>query len=247
MRKFLFLAVLILFSFFLFLGIFYLKKQDTKKAEQENNFNPPLEVPLDKRPFVSLIPSKDGHFLNLKVEKIKIEASNLEYQLLYKTENQVLQGVPGVLDLGGKTSISEEILLGSESSGKYRFDEGVKEGSLNLYFRDKNGKLVARFETDFRMFSQDEKIFSSDEKLSLKVSAMPRHYFLIVMHTVGLPDFFEGEISNGPYGVFFSQGIEAQVEAKFDQDGKVFFYKDNSWNEGSKFNGNSSVLVLEKD
>jgi len=113
------------------------------------------DVPLSKRPVVSLTPTTDGHYLQLKVDKIVIDADTFDYMLEYKTENGLLQGVPGVADLKGKNSFETDLLLGTESSGKFRYDEGVETGSIEIKFR-KAGKLVAKFKTDFKMEPQDK-------------------------------------------------------------------------------------------
>lgn len=108
------------------------------------------EVPLDKRPIVSLTPSGDGHYLALQVDNIVLDADSFDYLLEYRTSNDLLQGVPGIAKLAGNKTFETELLLGTESSGKFRYDEGVETGSVELKFR-KNGKLIAKFKTDFKM------------------------------------------------------------------------------------------------
>ena len=49
-----------------------------------------MDVALPERPVVSLTPTIDGHYLNLKIEKIVIDAKSLDYELLYKTKDASL-------------------------------------------------------------------------------------------------------------------------------------------------------------
>lgn len=110
------------------------------------------EIPVDERPFASLTPSMDGHWLKLKVEDIKVKgAESMDYELLYKIGDGRTQGVPGTIELKGQTSIERNLLLGSESSGKFRYDDGVESGTLTLRFRNSSGKLIGKLSTDWKL------------------------------------------------------------------------------------------------
>lgn len=113
-----------------------------------------VEVPLEKRPIVSLTPSSDGHYLKLKIEKIVIDVDSFDYLFEYKTATGVPQGASGFIKLEGKNDFETDLLLGTESSGKFRYDEDVEAGSIELKLR-KNGKLVAKFKTEFQMKETD--------------------------------------------------------------------------------------------
>lgn len=110
------------------------------------------EIPEGQRPMASLIPSMDGHWLKLKVEDIKVAgATSIDYELLYKVGDGRTQGVPGTIQLKGATSIERNLLLGSESAGKFRYDDGVESGSLTLRFRNSSGKLLGKLSTDWTL------------------------------------------------------------------------------------------------
>lgn len=110
------------------------------------------EIPQDQRPSASLIPSMDGHWLKMKIEGIKVQgAASMDYELLYKIADGRTQGVPGTIQLNGQTSIERNLLLGSESAGKYRYDDGVESGTLTLRFRNSSGKLLGRLSTDWTL------------------------------------------------------------------------------------------------
>lgn len=184
------------------------------------------EIPFEKRPYTSLFPTDDGHYLKLKVDNIQIEAETLDYELLYKTSNGITQGVPGTVRLSGKSMIEAELLLGSESSGKFRYDEGVNEGTLSLKFRNDKGKLVGKLITDFRLYNETDELASADGEFKFELTDYDEQYF-IVMETFGLPEAYEGEVLAGPIGVFGSDN-EAMGNPDFGGAGNVMTF-DNGW------------------
>ncbi|MEK7497926.1 MAG: hypothetical protein AAB656_03335, partial [Patescibacteria group bacterium] len=82
------------------------------------------EIPVGERPSASLTPSMDGHWLKMEVSDIKVKgAESMDYELLYKIGDGRTQGVPGTIELKGQSSIERNLLLGSESSGKFKYDD----------------------------------------------------------------------------------------------------------------------------
>lgn len=210
------------------------------KEEPTNEETALFNVPLNERPVVSLTPSSDGHYLNLKVEKIVIEAKTLEYELLYKVPQGVLQGVPGSISLQGKDSFETELLLGSESSGKFRYDEGVEEGTLTIRFRNNDGKLITKFVSDFHMQSETGELTSIDGSFKYIPKVKSKDFF-VTMVTIGIPDDKPGEISSGPYGVFSSSGKSLSGKVEIDS-GSVYQFTSNKWT--SLLDGESSDIGI---
>ncbi|MBN1169199.1 hypothetical protein JXA63_04895 [Candidatus Woesebacteria bacterium] len=81
---------------------------------------------------VTLTPSDDGHWLKLDVSGISQNADKMEYELIYNLPDGRVQGVPGSIELEGESKVERDILLGTESSGNYYYDEGVESGTLTL-------------------------------------------------------------------------------------------------------------------
>ena len=108
------------------------------------------EIPVDKRPTVSLVPvldlkPKSGLWLRLTIDDIKVDgAFSLDYELLYYTSDGKQGGVKSAVELG-------DIYMGSESNGKFTQDKGVKNGTLTLKFRDNGGKVIGKLLTDFTL------------------------------------------------------------------------------------------------
>lgn len=189
------------------IGVYLVTKPKSKKNEKSltGEVTALLDIPLGKRPFTSLIPKSDGHWLKLKIEKINIpQASSLDYELLYNLPDGRTQGVPGTIEINGQVEIERDILLGSESSGKFRYDEGVKAGTLTLKFRDGKGKLLTKFASDFNLLSNSTKLATVDEKFSYILDKSASKVFFVVMETFGIPEELGKETISGPFAVFSS-------------------------------------------
>lgn len=207
MKKYLPFILLGVGVLILALVIILLVVKNKKKVEEEPAAVL-IEVPLEKRPITSLTPSADGHWLTLKIDNIVIESPMMDYELLYNLPDGRTSGVPGTITLNGQKSIERKLLLGSESSGKYRYDEGVKEGTLTLRFRNDAGKLMAKFNTSFTLVSENKNLSSVDGIFSFSFKNAPKKAFFVVMETfglpgqAGLPDDYQNQILSGPYGIF---------------------------------------------
>jgi hypothetical protein len=142
----------------LIIVIFVIKGTKGGNTPVQEEANVP-EIPQDQRPTVSLTPSSDGHWLDFKVQGIKVKgAATMDYELLYTTGTGIQQGVPGTVKLDGG-DIDRKLLLGSESSGKFRYDEGVKEGTMTVKFRNDKGKLLGKLSTTFSLNSPKKGVF----------------------------------------------------------------------------------------
>lgn len=167
-----------------------------------------IEVAFKDRPFASLTPTSDGHYINLKIDKITLpKAVSLDYELLYTLPDGRTQGVPGTVDLKGQTSFERKLLLGSESNGKFRYDEGVADGSLTVRLRNSSGKLLAKFSTKWHLQSTDLELTSIDETFAYKLDKKPKDMFFVTMETFGLMDTSIESVASGPYGIFTSNTL----------------------------------------
>jgi hypothetical protein len=181
-----------------------------------------LDVTLADRPVASLTPSTDGHWLELSVTKLEIAADSLDYELLYDLPDGRTQGVPGTIKLAGITSVDRDLLLGSESSGKYRYDEGVTKGTLTLRFRDSQGKLLAKFATDFHLQTNTLTLTSADGNFSYKLDKTSGKEYLVTMQTFGYPGEAPENMASGPYGVFKAVAKVHTARGTLPQTSKVF-------------------------
>lgn len=240
MKKF--LPLILLFLGIAVLGIAFFVVKGGKKEEVDDSQKEEvaiLDLSLEERPLVSLTPTSDGHYLNMKVEKIDFNPFSLDYELVYQVPGGVQQGVPGSVTLDGVDEFEAELLLGSESSGKFRYDEGVEEGKLTLSFRNEDGQLLIRYTTDFHLQSNTDLLTSPDGKFTYQLEEESDEYF-VTMNTVGLPDNFSGTIKEGPYGIFSSS--EDELPGTVNDISQVYYWSGKGW-ESLENNESSNVGI----
>jgi hypothetical protein len=244
MKKYLPVIIFIIGIIFV-VGIFFLIKNKKTVAEAPEEEVIP-EIAFEKRPVVSLTPSKDGHWLKLTINKIEVPAKSLDYELLYKLPDGRTQGVPGTVTISGKDQIDRDLLLGSESSGKFRYDEGVETGTLTIRFRSDKGKLLGRLSTDFHLQSATTDITSIDGKFKFTLDKKPKEGFFVVMETFGVPNVVSKTVSSGPYGLFTSLTDSLSGKVKMDTY-KVYRYADNNtWElyaDGASVKSNGGIFI----
>ena len=162
-----------------------------------------MNIPLSGRPYVSMTPTDDGHYLDMVVNKITIPATTMDYEMLYNLPDGRAQGTPGTITLNGQSSIERKFLLGTESSGHFRYDVGVKDGTLTLRFRNAKAQLIAKYTTQFALLTNTKSLSSVDETFKATLTKVPTG-FQVVMETFGLPADASGDVKYGPFGIFAS-------------------------------------------
>lgn len=182
--------------------------KNTSSTTEEANVP---ELPETQWPVVTLTPTDDakapnsmGRFLNMKVSKINVPgASSMDYLLVYNTSDGGQQGVPGTVQLAG-ADVERKLLLGSESSGKYRYDDGVERGTLTVTFRDSKGKSVGKLSTDFHLQSETTTLTSVDGKFTYELDKLAKGVFFVTMNTFKEPEASMTVVWQNGYGVFAS-------------------------------------------
>ncbi|MEK7513443.1 MAG: hypothetical protein AAB580_00965, partial [Patescibacteria group bacterium] len=170
-------------------------KPASRKVEQIN------QLALKDRPFVTLTPRSDGKEVTLGIDKVT-NATKVEYEMEYQADN-LIQGVFGNIDFTQEpTPVAKNLLFGSCSKGKCRYDENVSGGSLTLRFD--GGSEAYTLKSDFNlqnMFDRQGVFTSKDIKATLDVgkSGLPSATYLIISGTMGLPAPVDGEVLAGPY------------------------------------------------
>lgn len=198
-------------------------KKDTPEEEETT-----ITLSLNERPVVSLTPSADGHWLKLSVSKILSSAFSMDYELLYQLPDGRTQGVPGSIKLTGQEKIERDLLLGSESSGKFRYDEGVEEGTLTIRFRNEAGKLITKLSTEFALLSKTKELKSTDEAFVYTLSSLNSKDYFVVMETFGIDKEASFDIVAGPFGVFTSAKTAVSGSVTMEAS-DVYFYTGSSW------------------
>ena len=219
---FVFLGVGVLLLILVFV---FIKNKKTVETEDDNGTL--VELAFLDRPFASLTPTADGHYINLKIEKLKVpKAVSMDYELLYSLPDGRAQGVPGTAELKDITYFERKLLLGSESNGKFRYDEGVEEGNLTIRFRDSKGKLLAKFSTKFHLQSNVTELTSVDTNFTYTLDKKPKGIYFITMETFGLPASSSvSSVTSGPYAVFASAELPSGSAEGWQTVDSNLFYK----------------------
>mgnify|MGYP005850804573 CR=1 FL=1 len=232
MKKFLPL-VLLLIGVVVFFGAFLIikgRKEITDQEIDDEEETALLKLPQDKLPIVSLIPTEDGHYLKLRVERLTIEeAETLDFELLYEVPgDKPPQGVPGSgIKIKGEDTFETDLLLGSESSGYFRFDEGVEKGTIALKFRNNQGKLLVKLISEFHLQNQTDKLTSLDGKFTFDLDEGIKKGFFIVINTLGFPNDLSQKPSIGPYGIYTSGNQKLTGKVKLDT-AKIYVWQSSS-------------------
>lgn len=169
--------------------------QPARKMEEVN------KIAMADRPFVTLTPREDGREVELAIDRVK-NATKVEYEMEYQAES-LIQGVFGTIDFTQEPApVTKNLLFGSCSKGKCRYDEGVSGGSLTMRFD--GGSTPFALKTDFNLqqqFDREGVFTSKDIKATLDVgkTGLPNNTFVIIAGTMGLPESIEGEVIAGPY------------------------------------------------
>lgn len=217
----------IIFSFIIFSTLFLSgcgPKKSSKvptnvpKAQPTPYPTKPIEQSIGERPFVSILPTSDSHWLTLEVKNIPAGTKNLEYELLYFADvegNKIERGVstigqPALLE--SQTDFLKKILLGTAScttgTCKYKYDEGVTEGTLSLVFDG-----TTKYDTPFKLQKGKEATsgLTADNTFSFVASGLVGGGVYLTMSSIGvlaqLPTGVTPKVI--PYGIFSSSAIKA--------------------------------------
>lgn len=231
MRKFLPIFLAVLAGLAVVGGVIWLIKpgsetseesgQSATKAKEEKTTE---ELSLEEKPFVSLVPGSSCEYI-LNVTGIKSGVDKLEYEIVYKVESGITQGVPGTVNLNGKTSLTRDLLFGTESSGHRRCDKGVKDGTITVKYRDDDGKLIAKIEGDFQVKESAKALKTDGFELDLGKISTEKY---IVMNTIGLPGKAPGQVAAGPFGVFSAKS-KVSAEVEITGEGDIYIWDTSKW------------------
>lgn len=199
-----------------------------------------LEESISERPFVSLSPTADGHWVELEVKAIKEGTKSIDYELIYfagESGNKIERGVAGSFELKNEKSFSRKILFGSESCTtgkcKYKFDENVSEGILSLKLRSDAG--LEKFESAFRLQKGSEGkggLTTGDGNFKFVSENIPKNNFFLTISTIGVPEQLPGKIAALPYGIFPSVSGKGEVSFKTSEEtAKILFWDGTKWQE----------------
>ncbi len=228
---------------FAIVGVIVVKNKNKGVDDEEEVV---VELPFDKRPVVSLTPSADGHWLKLKVEKIDKTANMLDYELLYSLPDGRTQGVPGSVTLNGRDMFERDLLMGSESSGKFRYDEGVKNGTITIRLRDKKGKLMGKVGGGFSLFNSADGTTLTTETgdFSVTLASFPKNSHLVLMESFGVNKAPGFKSTETPFGLFASGDVGI---SEYTVKGVASYVYKNNWVTDKDLSGSRFFFIASSE
>ena len=204
------IGIVILVSLILFLTLGKKNTSNNKTSTKTTTqATKKIELSADEKPYISLIPSSEGHNLIFKVKDIPAKFTTAEYELIYtaKDENiEIEKGVSGTVELSGGT-IEKDLLLGTASCTngcKYKYDEGVTGGILNITLKT-NNKEYFSYETPFVLTNSAD--INKEKKITLA-----EENFIINCTTTSKSDFFVAlKNFQSTYSVFSSGNGKGKI------------------------------------
>ena len=217
------------------LGGFFAFKQFTKPAptEDEEAEEVQKELALEDKPYTILVPGPSCEY-TLNMRGVKGSPASVEYEIVYKNEENVTQGASGTMKPESGSS-SKKLLFGTESSGHRRCDKGVSGGTVTVRYRNSAGKLITKMETPFSVV---EDATSMELKGGLKVPGLPAKGKHLAMGTFWLPKAAPGTVNSGPFGVF-SNARALSATPAIEGTGELYGYDGSDW---QKVSGKTSAL-----
>lgn len=210
MKKYLPLFLIVLVGVFFVTGVFVLKNRNSGAPETEEEVQNVPDLPEDQKPILGLVPTSDGHYLGLKIEDIKVkDATSMDYELFYKANNGgniTTQGTSGTIKLSGMTSFNKDLLLGSESSGKFRYDKGVENGTVTLRFRNSSGKLLGKVSSDWHLQTDTLALSSTDGSFKYTLSSSAKGVWFVTMMSFRKPNSTSVVVFSNGWAIYASDG-----------------------------------------
>lgn len=144
------IALIALVVLFISSAAYFLSRPKNNSSNVPTPTPPPrlLEINENEKPIISIIPTGDGYWLDLKISNIPDYISQIEYDLTYTAIDQdfeIEKGVGGTIEEITDSSFTRKILLGTESCTngcKYKYDTGVTGGNLYLTLITDDNQVV---------------------------------------------------------------------------------------------------------
>lgn len=170
---------------------------DTKNAKKRI-VEPVNVLPVEERPVVYITPNPDNRNIEIVVESVKKEATTVEYELEYFTENLV-QGAQGEFELGTLPALKKLLLGSCSAGGACSYHTNVTGGSLKTRFVGPENYALKH---DWRYQENKDKsdTFSSkDTKFQITSKDLTKVTLATVTNSPGYPEGLTGTPVSDPY------------------------------------------------
>lgn len=232
------------------LGIKFLRKpginQETNKTTPKPKVENVNQLSLEKRPYIIVEPKSEtrptdyGHWVTITIDKAS-NYKSVEYDVEYQAGN-LIQGFTHRVDFSKeKLPVAKEGFFGSESKGKYKYDENVKSGSILFkFFKDATNYDALKNYFNLQNMAEQKGFFTSnDSKANLQIGAndLNANDYVVVASTLGLPASITGKALAEPYGFYTTRAVKlknATLSIKSKEDltkAKILGWDGKQWQE----------------
>jgi len=218
------LKKLSLYALIIVLSSFTLSACNKKNKNTEATPTPtPRAFTLSAKemPYVSIIPTNDGHYLNLSLKNIPDFIASIEYDLTYTAIDEGLEiekGVGGNIDEIQNGSFERKVLLGTESCTngcKYKYDTGVNGGTLYLTLITSSNQVTS-LELPYTLSTSADIKKSGISVAEFKITATPSDtaYYILLQNTNDTYSLFSSSTGKGKL-------ISTEPEAQKEDNGAI--------------------------
>lgn len=232
------------------LGIKFLRKpgvnQETNKITSKPKVENINQLPLEKRPYIIIEPKSEtrpsdyGHWITVIIDKAN-EYQSVEYDVEYQAGN-LIQGFMHRVDFSKeKLPVAKEGFFGSESKGKYKYDENVKSGSILFkFFKDATNYDALKNYFNLQNMEEQKGFFTAnDGKANLEIGAndLNANDYVVITSTLGLPASIMSKVLSEPYGFYATRAVKlknATLNIKSKEDlakAKILGWDGKQWQE----------------
>ena len=205
------------------------------KALRKRKISEPVNViDLEDRPYIMVKPNSDGRNLTISVDSLKIEATDVEYELEYKS-GSLQQGVFGTISLASLPASTQQLMGSCSAGGSCTYHEDVTGGSLVTRFLAKENYAL---KTEWRYIENtqaESQLGSTDAKFQLSGDDLSGVKIAIIGDASGLPEEVEGTVVSAPYYLSTVPSITgtAELTMRADEEGdlKIMGWNGTEWVE----------------
>lgn len=210
--------------------------QEEKTLKKRKISEPVNIIEVSQRPYILISPNADGRNLTLSVAHLKKEATDVDYELEYKS-GSLQQGVFGSLQLGTLPASVKQLMGSCSAGGSCTYHENVTSGSLVTRF---NGPENYALKTEWRYIENKQKetqMSSTDAKFQLQSDVLKTVAIAIIGDASGYPDGLKGTPESATYFLETTPKVSGKgtltIRANTEGELTIMGYDGTKWHEFS--------------
>ncbi len=220
------------------------------------------EIPLAKRPYLTLTPTSTGSEIIISMENMA-DFDKIEYELTYQADNptapgtKIERGATGT-DINTKDQkYKKSVLLGTASKGVSSPDRGISDGKFTLHLFKGDQEYQNESPWSLEQIGQTKATLKdASGNFTLNVPGLGKDYWVILADTVGVPQKGTFDIKNvalPSFGVFsiagaFTSAGDLSIKLPDAKTADLYIHStlEDSWQKAdTKFDDSSKTLTTK--